>query len=261
MRIETNGIRLNCRIDGPEGAPWLCLSHGLATDLTLWDALVPLLAGRFRILRYDARGHGQSDAPDGDYLFPTLCADVVGLFDALQIERAHFLGVSLGGMVGMGLALDHGDRIDRLVVCDARAVATQAYREAWSERLGDIARGGMEAVVPGSLSRWLTATTLASDPALACKLAQMIKRTPAEGFRGSAAALISLDYERRLGDITRPCLFLTGDQDVAAPPSVVEPLHRLVPGARFVTIADAGHLPVIERPEAVADAVIPFLSA
>src|SRR5262249_61769018 len=131
MRIEANGITFNYAIDGPEGAPWLVLSNSLATTLAMWDEQAAALTSKHRVLRYDQRGHGATDAPAGRYAFDTLVADAVALMDAAGIKRAHFGGLSMGGATALGLAQQHPDRVDSIIVCDSGCMSTPQSSQQW----------------------------------------------------------------------------------------------------------------------------------
>lgn len=260
MRIESNRCTFHCKMEGAANRPWLTLSHAAATDMSMWDELIPYLEKHYRILRYDARGHGASEAPDEAYSLDMMCRDVVGLLDALDIRQTHFLGLSMGGMVGLGLALDYSERFSSVIVCDARSSATDEYRNAWIARMEQVAAGGIEAIVEPSIQRWFTDQTLRTAPALVDRVRTMILRTPASGYRGTAAALMGLDYEKRLPDIRIPVLYVVGQEDQGAPPAVMLSMHRQTAGSRFVGIPYAGHLSVLERPEVFATSVLGFLN-
>ncbi|MCS6930711.1 MAG: alpha/beta fold hydrolase [Acetobacteraceae bacterium] len=237
------------------------MSHGLATDLTMWDGLAAVLAGRWRVLRYDARGHGRTPSTPGDYTLEQLGADVIGLLDALGIARTHFVGLSMGGMVGMGLGLNHPGRLLSLAVCDARAVAPPDYRAAWTDRAAKVRAEGMEAIVEPTLSRWFTPAFGRHDPSAREAVRRMIRRTSVEGYAGCAAALRGLDYLHRLGDLRLPVLFLGGAEDQGAPVEAMRAMHHATPGSRHVVIPNAGHLANLEQPEAFHAAVVDFLVA
>jgi 3-oxoadipate enol-lactonase len=260
MRLESNGCIFHCRVEGTLGCPWLTLSHALATDMSLWDDLVPYLSKHYRILRYDARGHGGSASVEGDYSLEMMCLDVIGLLDALGVGRTHFLGLSMGAMVGMGLALDHSERLSSAIICDARATATDAYRSGWAVRLGQVEAKGIDAIVDSSVERWFTEKSLHAEPELITRAKAMIRRTSRAGYRGSAAALMALDYEARLAEIRLPVLYLVGQEDQGAPAPVMLSMHHDTPNSRFVGIPYAGHLSVLERPEVFATSVLGFLS-
>lgn len=260
MERESNGSRFRCLVEGPDAAPCIVLSHGLATDLSMWDDLVPLLTPTHRVLRYDSRGHGQSAATPGDYTLAQLGADVIGLLDAFGLDKVHFAGLSMGGMVGMGLGLHHPDRLHSLAVCDARAEAPPEYRDAWGERARKVRADGIEVMVEPSVTRWFTEAFQHTETARMEAMRTMIRRTSVDGYAGSAAALRALDYERHLAGLRVPTLFLVGSDDAGAPPAVMRRMHEKTPGSRFAEIAEAGHLSVVEQPQAFARALLDFLS-
>ncbi len=258
MQVKSNGSTFNYVVEGPEGAPCIMLAHGIATDLTSWDDVAGRLTSRFRILRYDARGHGGSAGPAGAYSLAMLGDDAVGILDALGIAKAHYCGLSLGGMTALGLALDHADRLASAVVCDARATALPDYHKAWAERAAQVRAKGMESIADATISRWVAPAFLDNKAGIA-RLRTMVLRTSVDGYGGCAAALQNLDYGHRLREIRLPTLFLVGDQDTGAPPAAMREMHEAVPGSSFVEIAGAGHQAHIERPEAVAAAIADFV--
>lgn len=253
------GGRLASRVDGEPGRPWLVLSNSLAADHGMWDAQVPALAQRYRVLRYDTRGHGASDAPPGDYGFPDLVADARAVMDHHGAERASYMGLSLGGMTGLGLALAHPDRIERLVVCDARADAPAPFVASWDDRLAAIEQGGMEAVVAGTMERWLTPAFRAARPEEAARLAAMIRATKPEGYRGCAAALKRLDYLKDLGRLAVPTLYVVGAQDAAAPEAAMRAMAEATPGGRLAVVPDAAHIANVDNPAGFRAALDGFL--
>src|SRR5712675_2259644 len=174
MRIKANGITFNCEIEGSADAPWLVFSNSLATNLSMWDPQAADLGRSFRLLRYDQRGHGGTDAPAGRYTYATLVADALALFDALDIERPHFCGLSMGGATALGLAELHPDRVDRVVVCDSPGMSTPATAQT----------RGMEALVDSTMARWFPPETHAAKPAHLDKVRAMIRTTPVNGFIG-----------------------------------------------------------------------------
>lgn len=259
MKIDSNGISFNCRIDGREGAPWMVLSHGLATDLTMWDELTEALAPRYRVLRYEARGHGGTQAVPGDYTLDMLVADVVGLMDALGIERTHICGLSMGGMVAQGLTLDHPQRVLSASVCDSRHTTTPAFTQAWYNRAAEVRKGGIEAIVESTVRRWSSEGLAERKPEVVERMRRMIRNTTPEGYIGCAVALAHLNYGHRLGEIRTPMLFLAGSEDHGAPPENTREMHARVDGSRFVEISGAGHISNIEQPEIFNAAILGFL--
>ena len=259
MQIKSNGVTFNCRVEGREGAPWVVLSHGLATDLTMWDELVAALSSRYRVLRYDARGHGGSEAVPGDYSLDMLVGDVVGLMDGLNIDKAHFCGLSMGGMVAQGLVLDYPHRIRSSSVCDSRHSTTPEFSKAWYTRVAEVRAGGIEAIVDSSVARWSSAGLAERRPDIIARMKTMIRKTSPNGYCGCAVALAHLNYGHRLGEIRAPMLFLTGSEDHGAPPEGTREMHRAVAGSRFVEIERAGHISNIEQPEAFNAAILSLL--
>ena len=159
MKINTNGISINCQIDGPEGAPWIVFSNSLATSIAMWDEQAAALKGSYRVLRYDQRGHGGTDAPAGRYAFDTLLADALGLLDALHIDKAHFAGLSMGGATALGLAERHPERFNRIIVCDSPCQSTPQSAQQWEERITIAQSKGIDALVEPTVSRWFPPET------------------------------------------------------------------------------------------------------
>ena len=261
--VQVAGAKLFTRMNGDEAhpdAPWLVLSNSLAADHSMWDPQIPLLTQRYRVLRYDTRGHGRSDAPEGPYDFGMLVADVVAVMDHHGVDQATFMGLSLGGMTGLGLALAHPGRVGRLICCDARADAPEPFRQGWDDRLALIERaGGMSGIVQGTLERWLHPAFRAADSETVARVEAMILATPVAGYRGCAAALKSLDYAKDLHRIAQPTLFVAGAEDLAAPPAVMRAMADAVPGAQLVVVPDAAHLPNLDNRAGFEAAVAAFL--
>ncbi len=247
MQIRSNGSTFSCRVDGERG-PWVLLSHGLATDLTMWDELTDALRERYRVLRYDARGHGGSAATEGDYSLDQLVADAVGILDALEVGQAHFAGLSMGGMIGLGLMLDHAQRIRSAVIADSRHTTTPEFTKAWLDRAEAVRQGGIAAVVRSTVERWSSAGLAERNPAVVARMERMIRNTSAAGYRGCAAALARLNYGHRLGEIVTPALVLCGTEDHGAPPENTRQMHAMIKGSRFLEIEQAGHISNIEQP-------------
>lgn len=258
-RVEVNGTILNTRIDGEEGAPWIVLSNSLAATLDMWQPQVDLLARRYRVLRYDTRGHGGSDAPAGDYSFADLVGDVIGLMDRFGIERAAYMGLSLGGMTGLGLALAHPERVERLVCCDARADAPPPFIASWDDRVAAIRAGGMAAIAEPTLERWFSGRFRTDRPAEVAHARRMILSTDVEGYAGCAAALKRLDYLQHLPGMTVPTLFVVGEEDSGAPPPVMQAMAAATPGSAFRSVAGAAHIANMDNPTGFAEAISPFL--
>lgn len=247
MDIDANGSRFNCRIDGDAG-PWVLLSHGLATDFTMWDELADALKDKYRVLRYDARGHGASASPAGHYTLDQLVEDARAILDALKIEQAHFAGLSMGGMVGLGLMIHHPHRIKRAVIADSRHTTTPAFTKAWLDRIDTVRTGGIEAIVESTVARWSSEGLAARNPAAVARMETMVRGTSVNGYCGCAAALARLNYGPRLNEINAPVLVICGDEDHGAPPDNSRQMAAMIKGARFLEIKQAGHISNIEHP-------------
>ena len=257
MRINANGISINYQIDGPEGAPWLIFSNSLMTDLTMWDDQAAALKGQYRVLRYDQRGHGGTQVTEGKYSFDTLTADVIGLMDALAIKRAHFCGLSMGGMTSLFLAQRHGDRFDRIIAADCGPASTPAGAQQWQERIDLAAAKGMEALADVTIPRWFPPEFVARKAPVLDKVRGMIEATPYQGFAGCAAALSDYDLKPGLGGIKMPTLLICGTKDATYPG--MKQIKEAVPGARLVELDGAGHLSNLEQPAAFTKAVADFV--
>jgi 3-oxoadipate enol-lactonase len=260
MRIKANGITFNYQVGGAEGAPWLVFSNSLATNLSAWDEQARALGQSFRVLRYDQRGHGATEAPAGRYTFDLLIADAVALLDALSIPKAHFAGLSMGGVTAMGMAQRHADRVDRVMVCDSPCASTPATAQQWEERIVVARDKGMEALVEPTVGRWFPPETVAANPPYLDRIRQMIRTTPVNGFIGCAAALADHDFRSKAGTVTRPVLFIVGEKDGTTPP-VMRQMHEALNGSRFAELPGAGHISNLDRPQEFNRAVREFLTA
>ncbi len=260
MQVKANGIAINCRLDGPEGAPWLIWSNSLATNLDSWEDQAREFKSAFRVLRYDQRGHGATEAPAGRYSFETLIADALGLMDVLSISKAHFAGLSMGGVTALGLAQEHPERLDRVIVCDSGCQSTPASAQQWEERIVVARKQGMQALVEPTIARWFPPDVVKAEPPYLERVREMIRNTPVNGFVGCAAALADHNYADAAGTVKRPVLFLVGDKD-GATPAALRKMHQALPGSRYVELAGAGHISNLDQPQAFNRAVREFLNA
>src|SRR5262245_52935361 len=257
MQISANDISINYQIDGREGAPWLIFSNSLMTSLAMWDDQVAELKGDYRILRYDQRGHGGTQASDGKYTFDMLTADVVALMDALSIKRAHFAGLSMGGMTALFLAQRHADRFDRIIACDCGPASTPVSAQQWKERIDLGAEKGMEALVDVTVNRWFPPDFVATTAPVLAKVRGMIRATPYKGFAGCAHALSDYDLRPGLPGTARPTLSIVGTKDATL--AGMDQIHHTVPGPRMVNLEGGGDISNVEQPQEVTEAVGDFL--
>jgi 3-oxoadipate enol-lactonase len=259
MQTKANGINFNYVVDGPEGAPWIVFSNSLATTVAMWDDQAAALKGRYRVLRYDQRGHGATDAPAGRYAFDTLVADAVGLMDAVGIRQAFFAGLSMGGATALGLAQQHPDRVDGIIICDSGCMSTPASSQQWEERIVVAQSKGMDALVEPTIARWFPPETVAKNPPHLDKVRGMIRGTPANGFIGCAAALADHNYNAKVATVTCPVLFICGEKD-GTTPAAMQDMQKRLPGSRYVEMAGAGHISNMDRPAEFNKAVTEFLA-
>jgi 3-oxoadipate enol-lactonase len=254
--VELRGSACVVRVDGPDAAPALLLSNSLSSDMSMWDDQVPRWAGQFRVVRYDQRGHGQSAAPPGPYTMEQLGRDAVAVLDHLGIARAHFCGLSLGGMVGMWLLTHARERVDRAVL--ANTAAHMAPPDLWNGRIALAREGGMEATVEPTVTRWFPAAFHARSPATIERMREMIRRTSLPGYIGCCEAIRDMDQRESIRAIRTPTLVIVGASDPATTPEAGRAIHAAIPGATMAVL-DAAHLSNIEQPAAFSRAVEEFL--
>ncbi|SEM44014.1 3-oxoadipate enol-lactonase [Pseudoxanthomonas sp. GM95] len=250
--------RLHYRIDGAEGAPWLTFCNSLGTDLTMWDLQVAELAKDFRILRYDRRGHGQSTAADGLYTVDQLGGDVVALWDALQIDRTHFCGLSIGGLTGQWLGLNAAERLDKLIVCATAAKIGTA--ESWAQRIAGVQESGMKPLAEGTVTRWFTEHFTDTHEEQVKDIIDVFLATTPEGYAGCCSAVAQADFRDALAKITVPLLAIAGDDDPVCPPADLQHIADSVADGRFVQVAGR-HICNVESPAALTTALRDFLTA
>jgi 3-oxoadipate enol-lactonase len=258
MKIKANGININYQIDRDEGAPWLIFSNSLATNLSAWDDQAREFGKSFRVLRYDQRGHGATDAPGGRYSFDTLIADAIALMDALGIRKAHFAGLSMGGATALGLAELYPERLDKVIVCDSPCQSTAVSTQQWEVLIAVVEKAGMEALVEPTVTRWFPPEIIKANPPYLGRIRQMIRSTPAAGFIGCAAALAAHDYASAAGTVKRPVLFLAGEKD-GVTSAAMRKLNAALPGSKYVELAGAGHISNLDQPAAFNRAIADFL--
>ena len=249
-------VDVNHVLEGPEDAPVLVLSNSLGATLEMWDAQAPALRERFRLLRYDARGHGGSPAPPGPYEIGDLGRDVLSLLDRLGIGHASYCGLSIGGMVGMWLASEVPERFERLALL---CTAARLDPETWRERAEKVRAGGVEAVADVVVERWFTPEFRASRPEAHHWAKEMLRATDPEGYAGCCEAIRDMDLSERLGRIRAPTLVISGADDPATPPEHGELIRDSVPDARFELLPHAAHLANVEQPGAVTRAILGHL--
>ena len=258
MKIKTNGINIHYTIEG-EG-PWMTLSHSLACDSSMWDPQIELLTRNFKVLRFDTRGHGQSDAPDDNYTLDQLADDVHGLFTGLGVTRTHWMGLSMGGMIGQAYALKYPGAFASMVLADTTSRRPPTASAMWDERIQIAKTQGMDGLVGPTLSRWFTDAYRPAHPEVMAKIGKVIGATPAAGYAGCCAAISTIDFTDRLSEIKCPVLVLVGDQDHGTPVAMSEQIRDNLPGSQMMVIPSASHISNVEQAQVFNQAVDKFLS-
>ena len=249
-------VEVNHTLEGPEDAPVLVLSNSLGSTLEMWNDQASVLRERFRLVRYDQRGHGGSPVPSGPYKIEDLGLDLLALMDRLGIERVSFCGLSIGGLVGMWLASEDPDRVERLVLC---CTAARFDPDMYDARARKVRAEGVGSIADTVLERWFTPEFRASRPETIESAGSMLRSTPAEGYAGCCEVLRDTDVRDRLGEIRAPTLVIAGAEDPAATVEQAEEIRDSIPGARLTVVENAAHLANIEQPEAVTREILDHL--
>jgi 3-oxoadipate enol-lactonase len=248
----------NVVVDGPAEAPALMLSNSLGTTLDMWEPQLPELTRHFRVIRYDARGHGKSVVTPGPYSIEQLARDALAILDALEIASAHWVGLSLGGMIGQWLVTHAPQRIGRAVL--ANTGAQMGRPDLWNMRVRTAREKGMEALVESIVARWFTPGFQKTQVETVARISAMVKATPAEGYAATCSAIRDMDQRESIRRASRPVLVIVGAQDPATPPAMGQLIARSIPGGKLATV-DAAHLSNVEQPLTFTRAVVDFLSA
>ena len=257
MEIKINGLNVNYEIAG--AGPWLMLSHSLACDLHMWDEQMDALTKKFKVLRYDTRGHGKSEAPAGAYTLEQLADDAHGLLSALGIKETHWAGLSMGGMIGQTFALKYPGVFKSMVLADTTSRYPADAAGAWADRIQTAQSKGMAAVVDGTLARWFTEPYRKTNPPGVARVGASIKATPVAGFVGCCHAIPKINLTDRLKEIKCPTLVIVGEQDPGTPVAMAREIHDATPGSELVIIPSAAHLSNIEQADAFTAALMSFL--
>jgi 3-oxoadipate enol-lactonase len=251
-----DGCTIHAELEGPENAPVLMLSNSLGTDLHMWDDQVVPWTSHFRLLRYDRRGHGKSDAPKGPYTMERLGRDVLGVLDGLGIAKINWCGLSMGGMVGMWIGANAGDRVNKLILSN-----TSSYfpdKTAWEGRIKMVREKGLEGIVDANMERWFTKGFREREPQAMEKMRKMFVATKVDGYVGCGEAIRDMDHRPLLPKIKAPTLVIAGRQDPATPLEGNEYLREHIPGAQ-IAVLEAAHISNLEQPKAYAETVLEFL--
>ena len=257
--VNVNGVDIAYRFDGPQDGRVLLVANSLMANGSMWNWNVPALADRYRVLRYDKRGHGKSGVTPGPYSIAQLADDAVGLLDALKIEKVHFMGLSIGGMIGQQLGARYPERILSLSLCNT--ASEMPPRSLWEDRFNTARSQGLAGLVDGTIGRWFTAPFVERAPKDIEKVRQMILATNVEGYIGCGSAVRDMAQSTMLLKIKAPTLVLSGRHDPACTVDQGIVLNRLIDGSQMVIIEDAAHLSNIEQPARFNQAVREFIDS
>lgn len=245
-------------LDGPSDAPVVMFSATMMCNHTIWDKQVAALSRDYRVLRYDTRGHGGSEATTGAYSLELLADDVAALLEAIDIETVHFVGLSLGGFIGQVLACRHPSIVASLILCDT---AYQMPPESmWNERIETVRNEGVQSFPELMVQRWFTRAYHDSNPHEMKPIKTMIANMSVDGMIGCCHAVKNMNNKPLLKDVKTPALIIVGEHDVSTPVAVAEELHKRIAGSEFCVIKDAAHLTNFEQPEQFNDTLIKFLN-
>ena len=259
MFATVNHVKLHYEIDGD--GPWLTLSHSVGTNNSMWAPQINALSQHFKVLRIETRGHGQSDSPSGPYQMSDLAQDVVELWDELGIKQSHWLGLSMGGMIGQTLAINAPERLSHLILANTTGRGPANATALWADRAATAQLKGMAAMVEGSLSRWFTEPYRAAHPEVMASVAAMIEGSAVEGYAACCLAIGAVNTLEALRQVSIPALILVGDSDQATPPAMAQQLHEHLVDSQLCVLPNAAHLSNMEQPELFTEAVLKFLKS
>ncbi len=251
MLMQIGKRKLSYDFVGPQIGPVVCFAHSLSADSGVWsEQLPPLLSQGWRVLRLDMRGHGGSDPVAGDYTMTELAGDVALLLDFLGLEKVHFVGVSIGGMIGQSFAIEHGRRLLSMMLCGTSPASLAGGMALWTPRFEAInGAGSVEPLADGTMERWFTSAFKARRPDRWDQIRATVAATTPAGYLGCAAAIIKFDVQQKLPSVKTPTLVVCGDDDPSTPPAGNKKIAELIPGARYQEIADARHISMVEHPD------------
>ena len=255
MKTSINGTEIHYEIHGKEGNPWIVFSHSLACSVRMWDEQIAAFQDRYRILAFDTRGHGASAAPAGAYTLDMLADDAKGVLDAAGVTRCHWVGLSMGGMIGQTFALKYPGMFQSLTLADTTSRYPAEAAPVWADRIKLAETQGMKPLVEPTLARWFTEPFRKAGGKRLADIARLIETTPVAGYAGCCHALPKINLTARLKDIKCPILVIVGEQDMGTPVSMAKEIHENAPGSTLVILPSAAHISNIEQPAAFNQAL------
>lgn len=259
MKIDIGHCNINIERSGNSAGPVVLMGHSLGCNLHMWDPQMHTLEADFDIVRLDMRGHGLSDTPAGPYTLETLADDVIAVMDSLNIEKAHWVGLSIGGMYGQSLLLRFPERFISAVLCDTMSSLPEGASSIWAERIKKVETEGLGSIKQGTLERWFTAPFLASGAAGVAEVGKQIDQATDAGYLGCCHAITGLNYIDQLSSLATKILLIVGAEDMATPVSASQAMHERLPNSDLIILDDAAHIANVEKVDAFNAALIPFL--
>ena len=254
-------MKTNYRLEGPSAAPVVTLTHPLGATLSLWDDHVAALTRHHRVLRYDVRGHGGSEIPPGPYTLEQMSEDLLELLDSLGVAETHFVGVSMGGLIGMTAALAYPERIKSLVLCDTTAFYGPGVRPMWEDRMRVAESEGMTpTLVDRTMAIWFTEAFRAQRPEAVERIAAMLRASDPRGYAAAIRAIGFVDLTERIDAIRCPTLVVVGEQDPGTPPAMARIIHERVAGSELLVLPGAMHCAVVETADRFVPALLAFFA-
>jgi 3-oxoadipate enol-lactonase len=259
-QIIANGMTISYEVAGPDAAPWVVFSHSLGCSKAMWQPQFDALAKSYRVLRYDIRGHGASSAPPAPYSLDTMAEDVKALCDVLEIKKCHFVGLSMGGMIGQTFALKYPEMLLSLTLADTSSFYGPGLMAFWETRSQTALTQGMTPLVAPSLDRWFTAPFRAAQPVLMQEAMQWVLNTSAQGYAACCMAIAVIDTTDRLNEIKAPVQVIVGKEDLATPPAASELIHAQIPGSKLLVLDSAAHISSVEQAARFTQTLEAFLA-
>ena len=260
MKIEANGISIGYDLEGPVDAPVVTMSHSLAANRDMWWPQMDALRENYRVLRYDTRGHGESSTTNGPYSFTLLVDDVVALLDKLNVHKTHFVGLSMGGMIGQLLAAKNSNKLHSVTLCATACQMPNETAPVWDERIQSVQKHGMNSISDGTLQRWFTQSYLANNKAEVERVKRLIETTPSAGYAACAQAIKKLDQLQDLARVSVPTLILVGADDPSTPPAASEVIYKHVTHSKMEVIEHASHFLNVEQSKRFNENLLTFLN-
>jgi len=259
MKVSSNGIEMNYTVEGPEDAPVVVMSHSLASSHRMWDLQMPVLSD-YRVYRFDTRGHGDTDAPEGPYDLDMLVDDAKGLLDALGLDKVHFVGLSMGGMIGQYLAIKYPEVLLSVSLCATTSYTPEEGAPAWQERIDTAREQGMEVLVDGTVERWFSVEFIAGNESIVGPIGELVRTTPVQGYASCIGAIMKINVTDRLKSTNVPTLIIAGEDDQSTPVAGHEAIHGAIANSELVVIPSAKHFVNVEQSSTFNDVLTRFLA-